>query len=402
MNTPKVVIGAGYGDEGKGLITDYMCVKHGADVVVRFNGGAQAGHTVVTPSGERHVFSHLSAGSFTGATTFLAEDFIVNPMVFFKELSMFADFLREKPLIFIHPNARITTPYDMLINQLAEDSRGVFRHGSCGLGIWETVVRSDTHDLRYHMIGTDEFKTTLSKIRETWVKSRCIALGIDYEKAKSIVENDNVFNNFLGDSEDMMDICSIDGYDIIESAYQVVFEGAQGLLLDQDYGVKPHITGSNTGLRNVLSILNHIGCFDELDVTYVTRCYTTRHGAGLLSNELNGLPYPRAIDLTNVHNTYQGSLRYAYLDIDVIKNIIRQDLNTQGQYTSIKINSNLAVTCLDQLDNDTCYVYHKGKLERLRGDAYGDVGDMINSLIGLDGKPIKSFGPTRSTIVERE
>ena len=74
-----VVIGANFGDEGKGLITDFETRRQDAQLVARFNGGAQAGHTVVTDAGQRHVFGHISAGTFAGASTYLASTFIVNP-----------------------------------------------------------------------------------------------------------------------------------------------------------------------------------------------------------------------------------------------------------------------------------------------------------------------------------
>ena len=80
-----VVIGANYGDEGKGLMTDFLCRQHSADLVVRFNGGAQAGHTVVTPEGERHVFHHIGSGYFAGVPTYLSKFFVSNPVLFKQE-----------------------------------------------------------------------------------------------------------------------------------------------------------------------------------------------------------------------------------------------------------------------------------------------------------------------------
>lgn len=85
----KVVIGSGFGDEGKGLMTDYFCSSFPRDesvLNVRFNGGAQAGHTVVTPYGLRHVFGHFGAGSFLpNVVTYLSSEFLVNPILFRKE-----------------------------------------------------------------------------------------------------------------------------------------------------------------------------------------------------------------------------------------------------------------------------------------------------------------------------
>ena len=82
------VIGANFGDEGKGLMTDYFCSQNKKSLNIRFNGGAQAGHTVVTPDGKRHVFSHIGSGTFSGADTYLSEFFTLNPIMFMKEHSI--------------------------------------------------------------------------------------------------------------------------------------------------------------------------------------------------------------------------------------------------------------------------------------------------------------------------
>ena len=144
----KVVIGANFGDEGKGLMTDYFCKRlseNGSVLNIRFNGGAQAGHTVVVPTlgqQKRHVFSHFGAGSFVNGTdTYLSGNFILNPILFCRERDeMYRNFWFY-PKVYIHESCKITTPFDMLVNQIVERSRGDQRHGSCGVGINETVVR---------------------------------------------------------------------------------------------------------------------------------------------------------------------------------------------------------------------------------------------------------------------
>ena len=80
-----VVIGANFGDEGKGLAVDSLVARDSDAAVIRFNGGAQAGHTVVAEDGRRHVFSHFGAGAFLGAATFLSRFFVVQPSIFAKK-----------------------------------------------------------------------------------------------------------------------------------------------------------------------------------------------------------------------------------------------------------------------------------------------------------------------------
>ncbi|HCB15329.1 MAG TPA: adenylosuccinate synthase, partial [Gammaproteobacteria bacterium] len=117
QTTAQVVIGAQFGDEGKGRWVDYYAAKNSDDgIVIRFNGGAQAGHTVVTPDGRRHVFSHIGSGAFAGAKTFLSRFFVCNPILFLKEREKLAA-LGIKPVTGIDPASPVTTPYDMMINQ---------------------------------------------------------------------------------------------------------------------------------------------------------------------------------------------------------------------------------------------------------------------------------------------
>src|SRR5580698_372253 len=127
-HSASVVIGAGYGCEGKGLVTDYLAAQLGMEtVVVRFNGGAQARHTVETPDGRRHAFSHFASGSFAGAATYLSRFFVCNPLLFMKEKPRIAA-LGIAPVVYADEDCPITTPYDMMINQIAEDARKHKRH----------------------------------------------------------------------------------------------------------------------------------------------------------------------------------------------------------------------------------------------------------------------------------
>ena len=168
-----VVIGAGYGDEGKGLVTDYLTEKTGSRVVCRFNGGSQAAHTV-NRAGYRHIFNTMSSGSLAGADTYLSNQFIVNPYVLFDELVTMSK-NRKLPRVYCHPNARVTTIFDMAINNILEMSRGDGRHGSCGLGINETVVRC--YESKYKLTVADLYnKDTLvhklELIKNEWVPHR--------------------------------------------------------------------------------------------------------------------------------------------------------------------------------------------------------------------------------------
>ena len=135
------MIGAGFGDEGKGLAVDHFCSVGEGCLVVRHNGGAQAGHTV--KSGEkRFVFHQLSSGSFRRADTYMAETFLPDLFKIEEEISGFAAVSGHIPVIFGNVGACITIIDDVLLNMALETVRGAGRHGSCGMGINEAVLRS--------------------------------------------------------------------------------------------------------------------------------------------------------------------------------------------------------------------------------------------------------------------
>jgi adenylosuccinate synthase len=377
-----VVIGAGFGDEGKGVVTSLLAADAGEDaLVIRFNGGAQAGHTVVSGS-RRHVFSHFSSGSFTGAATFLSRYFVANPLLFLKEREALGH-LGIRPRILAEADMRITTPFDMLINQMSEIARGADRHGSCGVGFGETVERSLVPRCRLHFsdLAGDparcrrRLRALLIEIRDNWVSKRLAALGLADAASRpelaglvTVVGDDEFIYRWIEDALEFAAGIEISNLAPVRTAARhgsLVFEGAQGLLLDQDRGWFPHVTRSNTGLRNVLEIAERAG-IDGLDVTYVTRAYLTRHGRGPLPGELAHAPYSAVVDETNVENPYQGRLRYAWLDLDLLGRTIAADLG-DARGASAAISPRLAVTCLDQVEGQVTFV--KGGARRSTGEA---------------------------------
>ncbi len=117
MKNIKAVIGANFGDEGKGLMTDYLAASCKNGIVVRSNGGAQAGHTVQLQNGRRHVFGHVGSGAFCGLPSYLSAYFVVNPMLFAKETSELKAY-GIVPGVFIDGSCMVTTPYDIMITRL--------------------------------------------------------------------------------------------------------------------------------------------------------------------------------------------------------------------------------------------------------------------------------------------
>jgi len=305
MSRARIVIGANFGDEGKGLLTDYLCSKEGAGMVVRFNGGANAGHTVVTPDGRRHVFSHFGSGTFAGVPTFLSQFFVCNPILFMKEFNELSHKGVAVPTVYAHPDCLVTTFGDMIINQMLEDNKKELRHGSTGIGFNETILRSEISEL----------KITMSDVwaRDPKIKDKLEQICGKYSEFRTgrpITNIEHMVEGFVKGLSVFADCIHPLGIAQCKDE-DPVFEGSQGLLLDMDNKeFFPHLTRSNTGLKNARMLCNLAG-IDEIIPYYVSRTYLTRHGAGPLPGEDEMLSYH---DDTNVEHTYQGKIRFASLD----------------------------------------------------------------------------------------
>lgn len=306
----RIVIGASFGDEGKGLITDYLCSK-GAGMVVRFNGGAQAGHTVVTPDGERHVFRHFGSGTLLEVPTFFSKYCILNPILFHEERRQLIE-LGYHPTVYADPECLVTTFADMIINQTIETRRGKTRHGSCGVGFYETIQRSALDHLKITMgdiwNGSRRLEQQLEEICTKYAEFR---LGEPVLFSHETVWRDMI-KAFIAGCEDFANCIHPLA---IGQCVDPVFEGAQGLLLDKDNEeFFPHLTPSNTGMKNVRSLCAEMGIGDyDQEIYYVSRTYLTRHGAGPLPGEDPSMSFE---DRTNNPTTFQGSIRFAPMDYD--------------------------------------------------------------------------------------
>lgn len=403
------VIGANNGDEGKGKQVDYLCSKVKNPIVVRHNGGCQAGHTVVTPEGEYHVFKHLGSGTFLDVPTYLAMNFIVNPIQFKIE---YTEMIKRGffPSVYVSDSCFVTSPYDMLINQLLELSRGTKRHGSCGYGINETEERNRYHfkDFGLNIVRLQNKKTIkdyLINIKDQYTKSRLWNLGITKKEIKKeyleILENPNLINRYLEDCEFFLDNVNVQGVCIPTHFDNAIFEGAQGLLLDEDNNsFFPHVTRSKTGLTNIIKQCKN-NDINDLKVYYMSRSYLTRHGAGPLPNERKlHKPYPLVVDKTNIYNDWQGALRYAYLDIDLLKKSIEHDLSRTHFCDNIKITPNLCFTCMDQVGERVKYFENGIEKDVYVGKTEGSWFTRIMSdKIGIPVTQL-SYGPKRTDIVE--
>lgn len=343
MKHMKAVIGAGFGDEGKGFITyGESRWAEGSVLNVLYNGGVQRGHTA-----GGHVFHCFGSGLFAGADTFCDKHFMINPIGWLQERDQLRERLGDSFCgeLFVHEFCRVTTPFDIILNQLLETARGENRHGSCGLGIWETVRRSVEYPLNASDLGKPGLYEKLRRIEREHFRPVCRMFNLT---APEYVDLEPFM---LATHEMTKRMWLVNQPGQVMKAYDnVIFEGGQGLLLsDDNLFYQPNVTASSTGLRYIAKYFNEAESYmddDEVqcEVIYVTRSYATRHGAGRFrtecpKEEIN----PYMFDATNQTNEWQGALRYGRLDPNEMSVFIQMDLG----YLIEKPHVSLAVTQLN-------------------------------------------------------
>jgi len=307
-----IVTGLGFGDCGKGTVTDALTRRFEARLVVRFNGGAQAGHNVVLPDGRHHTFAQFGAGTFVeGVRTHLARHVVVHPTA----LAVEADYLARagvaEPLgrVTIDPRCLVTTPFHQAAGRLRERLSG---HGTCGVGVGETVRDALAHAddaLRMSALHGAGAREQLERIRARLLQS--LPLGVAKDADWSALQDPELAQRWL-DAVRALPL-RLMGDDEVAHAHRedtIVFEGAQGILLDEHHGFHPHTTWSTCTARNALEWLR--ASPHRVEKVGVLRSTLTRHGAGPLpseSEELSRLPEP--------HNTsagWQGAFRVGWFD----------------------------------------------------------------------------------------
>lgn len=239
-----------------------------------------------------------------------------------------------KPDLYIHPEATIITPFDMLINRALEKKRDSKRHGSCGMGIYETARRN----LRLPIYAKDLFReyelyNKLRYVQRIYGKIRCDELGLEEYILKVSVDQ------FMVDAYEMAQHCKMKTFDEIKDDFKtVIFEGAQGLALDKD-NLKdyPYLTPSHTGSTNIFPYIYDVPPEVDKEIWYVTRTYATRHGNGPLPFECNKEDINSDIvDKTNEPNDYQGSIRYGYFDVNGFMSRVENDWKNYEDVSNVK------------------------------------------------------------------
>ena len=337
MSRARIVIGANYGDEGKGTVVAHYTKKSENVLNVLTNGGSQRGHSIMTKDGSI-TFQHFGSGTTYGADSYYSCYFIINPMKFVSEY----DSLIIKPKqIYRDARCRWTTPYDSMANLISQQAKKC--KASCGMGIWNTIKRFNSGVLnvsfdKFMLMDETKKLVYLDLIKKYYEKEITIpSTWVDVWDSKILQLH------FINDCLFLKKHTIVSSLDTLNYD-NFIFENGQGLLLCDTGKDTPDTTPSNTGIKYSLELLKDLKHVEEVTAHYVTRPYLTRHGDGEMEDQRRRHYISSEVkeDRTNHFNECQGEFRYGNLDIPSLKNRILQDAR------GVKIE--LEVTHCDEMD----------------------------------------------------
>jgi len=349
-----IVVGVQWGDEGKGKIVDFLSEK--ADVIARYQGGHNAGHTVVI-NDEKYILHLIPSGILhEGKICLIGNGVVVDPAALIEEIKG----LRNRGVyvgrnLFLSKNSHLIMPYHKTIDRESERFRGAKKIGTTERGIGPAYVDKVARmgikvvDLLQPGVFMEKLKTNLSSIN----------FLLENLYKVPVFESKKIYDEYMGYAEELLEYIADTDIMInkaISDKKNVLFEGAQGTLLDVDHGTYPYVTSSNP-IAGGACIGLGVGPTKISKVLGVSKAYTTRVGSGPFPTEIKG---PLGDRLREVGGEYGASTgrprRCGWLDMVILRH-------------SARINglTGIAITKLDVLDGIevikvcTSYKYH-GKI----------------------------------------
>lgn len=332
-----IVIGAQWGDEGKGKMTDYLAEE--ADVVVRFQGGNNAGHTVVVGDKEYKLRLIPSGILYDDKTNVIGNGVVVDPKALFEEIEYLEGVgvkITPEKLI-ISDRAHLIMPYHKVLDKLKEKARGKNDIGTTGRGIGPCYTDKFERcgirvcDLMHENVFKEKLEQNI-EAKNAYITKVLGGEPLNYEEIlKEYLELAKKLRPFVADT-------SVKVYDSILANKTVLFEGAQGMLLDIDYGTYPYVTSSNTTAGGVASG-SGIGPRMITNAVGIAKAYTTRVGKGPFPTELDNEVGEWIREKGHEYGVNTGrSRRCGWLDLVILK-------------TSVRVSglTSLAVTKIDTL-----------------------------------------------------
>jgi adenylosuccinate synthase len=333
--TATVVIGIQWGDEGKGKIIDYLAEKN--DMVVRFQGGNNAGHTI-NVDGEVHKFHLIPSGVLhPGKELFLGNGLVLDLTVLKGELDRLADLGINQISLNISDRANIIMPYHRAADSIQEITLGSGNIGTTGRGIGPAYTdKISRHGIR--MCDLRDHGNLREKIEKGLHRWKDVIKTDEFQGIR--LRTDEIFNMFRDLGEFFLPFISNTSRLInksIDSGKKVLFEGAQGVLLDVDFGTYPFVTSSHT-LSGGVTIGTGVGPTKIDKVIGVIKAYTTRVGKGPFPTELKD----RTRDTLQQKGCEIGATtgrtrRCGWLDLVILKHSVMVGGATAGALTKIDV-----------------------------------------------------------------
>ena len=361
-----IVLGAQWGDEGKGKMTDYLAEE--ANVVVRYQGGNNAGHTVEV--GDKQYKLHLIPSGILHdeKLNVIGNGVVVDPIAFFSEI----DYLKEEGVkvtpekLIVSDRAHVIMPYHKVLDKLKEKARGKNDIGTTGKGIGPCYTdKFERCGIRVcDLIDKEVFKEKLKDNIEMKNKYIVNVLGGEPLSFEEIYEE---YSNYGEELKPFVKDTSVRVYNEIKEDKTVLFEGAQGMLLDIDYGTYPYVTSSNTTAGGVA---NGVGIGPNMitNAVGIAKAYTTRVGKGPFPTELEDETGEWIREKGHEYGVTTGrSRRCGWLDIVILKTSVRVSGLTSLAVTKIDTLAGLEKVkmCVGYKFNDEIIDYFPASLEDL-------------------------------------
>lgn len=350
-----LVVDLGWGDSSKGATVEALCAYRDADLVVRFNGGAQAAHNVVTPDGRHHTFRQFGSGTLLGIPTYLSRNVYVDLLELEVEANKLMALGVRDPyaMMFISSGCILVTPM-----HYKGDADWVARTGiaTCGLGVGEAKWSAQSGHPTLLVGYYNRYRAERILDQQQQYYETEIDLAELSQKYDDILNRVNIISN-------------LNSRRFMSQHDSIVFEGAQGVQLDCRYGTLPYVTSSNTTYENAYELLD----LNDKNIRWgCMRTYPTRHGPGPFPREIMNASgaYP---ELHNKNNPYQGEWRVGMWDW----NVLRHSINILGGRVDF-----IAVSHLDYIE--------------MRYEFCDTVERELHTHIGM-----KAVGPTRDDRVIR-
>jgi adenylosuccinate synthase len=328
-----VIVGAQWGDEGKGKIVDVLAQE--SDVVCRYQGGPNAGHTIIV-DGETFKIRQVPSGAVSAKTSLIGAGCVVDPEVLLAELDELDARGLDPAAVVVSGNAHLIMPWHVAIDQASERRLGKLRIGTTRRGIGPCYADKASRigirvqDVLDSKILRQKIEVALAE-KNIWLERVYEVEPFDLEETAARYDGyAQRLRPFVGDTSLLVDRALRDGRDVL-------FEGAQATLLDVDHGTYPFVTSSSTVAANAAAGMG-VGPTRIDRVVGVAKAYVTRVGEGPFPTEIGGADEERMRELGGEYGTVTGrERRCGWLDLVALRYAVRVNGMTSLALTKLDV-----------------------------------------------------------------